>query len=422
MAGGGHGGGHGGGGNSGGGSGGTDAANGYLTLAVHFVTWFVPLCIVLWVSALALQRRRRLSCAGALGDDGRRLSQFSRRVLRIERLGDGLFVSEEFGPLKSSMASLMMITLLLVPWTMFTISFIFGFLMSAVEGWHHEQGIPFLQYGMSLLIQPLTTMQPATLTGKVICLVIALFTFIMMTMLWGVLSVLRLVGRVNTHLCGRPIELVVLMFVVVPCLLLLVSFMPALVLVVAEGVKIHDAFFLTLDFITTGGNLGIGEITSVHWPPGLFLVQLFMVIAIAIGGTTIGIVGAHPYLTACLSFLEGSCPPSAVEEKDAEQHKPVGGPEPPRALDFCPAATTPPWSSALALQVPPGDEPALDDEAQETASTEKLEAALQRAKKAEASAAFAEDLARRLQAAEEELRTLRALKAQDSAAQKHCSP
>lgn len=236
------------------------------------------------------------------------------RLFRLHRPGDGLFSIQEFGKTFNCLFGLFHFVLIIGPQLLTIICLIYGYLMTAIEDWPSDTGPFWATYILGFLPNPISNVQMATEQGKVVALLNVCFVYVMCNTLLGLTGLLGGVQLLSDALSGKRIVLFV--FLIAPAALILFCAIASIVISMMDGLAFKVALADIIDWVTVGGNLSLAPLTypSVDY---IFVKHYVSVASVTFCGVILGIVGAHPYCSELIVFLEGDFSAANDAEEEA---------------------------------------------------------------------------------------------------------
>jgi len=233
-------------------------------------------------------------------------------VMLLERPGDGLLTLDGL-PRLSPFVSFSIKVLMIAPTLAMLNSYVWGVILASAEGWTADEGIAFIQYTLSMLLNPFSNVSPGTVVGKIISLVAGLYAFLFINCILGIASATRLITKCDELLPASSLGFLGAMLFVIPVMLAILSIIVGVIVALLEEWPLDDGIIETLCIMVSGGNLSLASV-PIKSLAGFFAAFLIMMWIITMSGAIIGIVGGHPAMEELLRFLEGEEP---VHEKVA---------------------------------------------------------------------------------------------------------
>lgn len=190
-----------------------------------------------------------------------------------------------------------------VPFLLFVVSLIFGAVLGPIEEWSFDVAFEYTLSNVAGLANPLTSIVPTSTLGDCASIGISIWAMLITSSMMGVAGNMGVIQRIITRMPGSILWFTFYIFILIPVLLIAVSFLLAFPLAYAEGWRVMDGFLFMI-----GSLCGLANpLTSVvpHSPHGVFLEILASVSEVALGGAIVGIVGSHPVCDKFVAYLEG---------------------------------------------------------------------------------------------------------------------
>jgi hypothetical protein len=266
--------------------------------------------VTLWV----LRRRR--------GDIKPEVSQtVARQVFYISKPGDGVFAIHEFGQRVNAVVNTLNFMALLFPQLLIVILYIFGIILAWAEGWDAPTGPNFFGYCMSfwpVSMAPDNAIKSEL--GKFIGLTLSLYLFVVINTIMGLAGSMRSVTMLLSILPVGFLGFLLLVLFATPAVISLFALLTGIPTALDMGVSLREGFLTSMDWITTGGNLGLGP-PQAELTYDCLAVQYIMgsLWTVSFSGFLLGVIGGHPICLNFMSICQGDSPWVIDEKENAKE-------------------------------------------------------------------------------------------------------
>lgn len=281
-------------------------------------------CLALLVSVCYASLLLVLRCRRETNYLDRRATSCICRLLRLDRLGDGIFAVHEMRPGCRHILSTLMISLVVLPSLYMAHAFLFGFILSLIEDVEVADAVAYLHYGMSMLTSPVAVVTPASWGADMFCVVVAFYAFLLKSTVLGLAATMQMNRDINDLMPRFPLVRMLFWSVGVLLILCVLSVLAAGCLARFEDWGAEESLRCSFDHVTTGGRLALCKTPAPQSSAGCFTLLFATILATVVSGLWIGTLRCNQAFESFMAFMEGGRPKTVITRKEDL---------PPRSLD-----------------------------------------------------------------------------------------
>eukprot|EP00928_Gymnodinium_smaydae_P032248 TRINITY_DN23407_c0_g1_i2.p1 TRINITY_DN23407_c0_g1~~TRINITY_DN23407_c0_g1_i2.p1 ORF type:complete len:340 (+),score=63.30 TRINITY_DN23407_c0_g1_i2:23-1021(+) len=241
------------------------------------------------------------------------LEAWRRFRKRRRKPNEGLFILVEWHHRIKEVSGGFVLIFIVLPLLVFCAAAALSGMLAAAEDWNFYDSYEYV-IGNMIGIGPIVHLVPSTAFGKVCDIVVSIWAFILVGTVLGIAANLSFAVRAIGFIPSTVLGLLRALFLYVPILLVLLSFLCGAVLAALEAWSLEDGFVYMI-----GQVCGIADpltLVDVSTDEGYFFLIFCYIIELAVSGVIVGLIGSHPAIEMFITQLEGQGESEDGEEAD----------------------------------------------------------------------------------------------------------